>query len=156
MNAYQYFVAHLNLKIDAVKEQKTNKEKQLYLANVNAKNALIMLGEEIFNIHMKNILEGSYDYLPENEKDNAEYYYNIVGNLFHKGFRQYDVSDRFYPQKYKSYQKVQFRVEPEVIEDNYNIDGWIDLNVWLALSCDSDFWDVIHDYTVQNFKGVSK
>lgn len=156
MNAYQYFVAHLNLKIDAVKGQKTEKQKRLYLANVNAKNAIIILGQEAFNLHMKNILEASHDYLSEDQKDNVESYYNIVGSLFHKGFRQYDVSDRFYPQKYKSYQKIQLNSEPEVFEDQHNVDGWVDSNMWLALSADSDFWDVIHDYVVENFKGVSE
>lgn len=158
MSAYQFFVSKLNEQIKLLAFSTNRKEKTRYDNNLHVKGALLLLGEETFNSHMTSIVKSAFDYAEKSESENGfEDFYSYLGNSFHKGFRQYDVSDKFDKQKYKTYFHYTVHPDSQVIEEKYNIDGRIDTIVWNAFSIQSDIWDIFHQYATQQYKvGVAK
>jgi hypothetical protein len=152
MNPFQTFIANLNKYIDEQKESSSKEDKNLLVNNIHVKNAILLLGEKVFNEHIESVISYAYEDTENNEKD-FDYFYSYLGQSFHKAFRQYDVSERFDRQKYKAYE-----LDPrtsgnniEFFETKYNVDGRIDTINWTAYSLHSNFWDVLSDFATKQY-----
>lgn len=154
MSAYQWFLASLNKKISE-KNKITKKEKNNHYNNIFVKNSIILLGEECFNSHLNAILEGAFDFV-DKESATAEDYHNCVGNLFHKGFRQYDVSEQYTREKFKQYYNTFGYMNTKIAHRDRYVDGWVDTTMHSALSLRSDFWSILYEYVSAHFEGAKK
>lgn len=152
MSPYQLFISSLNRYITEQSGSTEKQDKILRGNNIHVKNSIMLLGSECFNTHLKNVLDYCFEQSQKNNETFDEFYSGL-GHSFHSGFRKYDVSERFYPQKFKSYliNHMQLNGQEEVMEKEYNIDSAIDTINWVAYSLTSNFWDILHSYALEQY-----
>lgn len=150
MSAYKFFISQLNEKIKQRSQSEAKEDKILHKNDIHVKNSLIILGEEVFNSHMKSTLEYSLKKTDESN-ENFDFFYGDIAHNFHKCFRQYDVSEKFKDEKYKTYINYGSKSNPDVVNEEYNVDGRIDTIIWNSFAIHSEFWDVFHQYATEQY-----